>query len=231
MPWRPALWLLAVLGVAAAAAVWALVPNAGGGPAEPAAKPERDGGGGGGGRGGFGLLFAVAVLDSGVRMGFLMFLPFLLGGKGADLPLIGVALTLVFLGGAAGKFACGWLGARMGLLATVLATEVSTAAGILAVLALPLAPTLILLPVLGAVLNGTSSVLYGTVPELAPPGGEERAFALFYTGAVGSGALSPVLYGMLGDWAGADWGTAAAAGTALLACPLALLLAPKLRNR
>ena len=159
------------------------------------------------------------------------FLPFLLQAKGADLPLVGVALTLVFLGGAAGKFACGWLGARLGLLSTVLATEAGTAAAILAVIALPLAPALALLPALGAALNGTSSVLYGTVPELAPSGGTERAFALFYTGTVGSGALSPVLYGALGDLAGPDWGAAAAAGAALLTCPLALLLAPRLRDR
>ena len=228
MPWRPALWLLAILGSLTAGVVWALVPAFGRPPAEtPAKKPER----GGGERGGFGLLLAIGVLDSGVRMGFLTFLPFLLQAKGADLPLVGVALTLVFLGGAAGKFACGWLGARLGLLATVLATEAGTAAAMLAVIALPLAPALALLPLLGAALNGTSSVLYGTVPELAPPGGTERAFALFYTGTIGSGALSPVLYGALGDVAGPGWGAAAAAGAALLACPLALLLAPRLRAR
>lgn len=227
VPWRPALWLLAGLGALAAAAVWALVPAASGRPAGPAAaKAER-----GEGRGGFGLLFAIGVLDSGVRMGFLTFLPFLLQAKGADLPLVGVALTLLFLGGAAGKFACGWLGARLGLLTTVLATEAGTAAAILAMIALPLAPVLALLPLLGAALNGTSSVLYGTVPELAPPGRTERAFALFYTGTIGSGAVSPVLYGVLGDFAGPSWGAAAAAGAALLACPLALLLAPRLRAR
>ena len=98
-------------------------------------------------------------------------------------------------------------------------------------LVLPLAPALALLPLLGVVLNGTSSVLYGTVPELAAPGRTEHAFAVFYTGTIGSGALSPVLYGILGDLAGPDWGATAAAVTALLTCPLALLLAPRLRRR
>ncbi|MFX8262341.1 hypothetical protein ABTL46_21045, partial [Acinetobacter baumannii] len=92
------------------------------------------------GRGGFALLLAIGVLDSGVRMGFLTFLPFLLGAKGAELPLVGLALTLTFLGGALGKFACGWIGARAGVLATVLATEIGTAAAILAVILLPLLP-------------------------------------------------------------------------------------------
>ena len=222
MPWRPALWLLALVGLLTAAAVWAMVPRFGG--AEPAVqKPAR-----GAGRGGFGLLLAIGMIDTGVRMGFLIFLPFLLQTKGADLTLIGAALTLVFLGGGAGKFACGWLGARFGLLPTVLATEIGTALTILTVLALPLVATLVLLPLLGALLNGTSSILYGTVPELAPPGRVERSFAVFYTGVIGSGALSPVLYGLIGDAAGPAWGTVATAGAALATCPLAVLLAPRL---
>ena len=224
MSWRSALWLMAGLGLFAAAAIWKLLP------ATDAVAPAAKKSGTGAARGGFGLLLSIGVLDSGVRMGFLMFLPFLLKAKGADLPLTGFALTLVFLGGAAGKFACGWLGARFGVLATVLATEIGTAVAIGAAMFLPLAGILVLLPVLGVMLNGTSSVLYGTVPELVAPGKEARGFALFYTGTIGSGALSPVLYGAIGDLTSYQWGIAAAAAAALLTCPLALLLAPKLSN-
>jgi predicted MFS family arabinose efflux permease len=223
MPWRQALWLLASVGIAAAIAILLLMP-AMRAAAPSASRAESRGGG----RGGFALLFAIGVLDSGVRMGLLTFLPFLLAAKGASLPTIGLALALVFIGGAAGKFACGWLGARFGVLRTVLLTEGGTAACIFAVLVLPLLPTLLLLPLLGIMLNGTSSVLYGTVPELAPPARAERAFALFYTGTVGSGALSPVLYGFLGDAVGASWATAATAGAALATFPLAFALAPHL---
>ena len=63
------------------------------------------------------------MIDSATRMGFLTFLPFLLKLKGADLPTIGIALTLVFAGGAAGKLVCGWLGARLGVLKAVFLTE------------------------------------------------------------------------------------------------------------
>ncbi len=174
-------------------------------------------------------MFLIGVLDTGVRMGLLTFLPFLLEAKGASLPTIGIALALVFIGGAAGKFVCGWLGARFGVLLTVLVTEGGTAACILGVIFLPLAPLFVLLPVLGIMLNGTSSVLYGTVPELTPPHQVERAFALFYTGTIGSGAVSPVLYGVLGDWVGAYWATAATAIVALVICPLAFALTPHLR--
>jgi predicted MFS family arabinose efflux permease len=69
---------------------------------------------------------------------------------------------------------------------------------------------------------------YGTVPELTPPDRVERAFALFYTGTIGSGAISPVLYGVLGDWVGAYWATAATAAVALSILPLAFVLAPHL---
>ncbi len=219
LPWRHALWTLAVLGLAVAVAVALLMPPIARPRAGEVAKEIK-----GRGRGGFPILFAIGVLDTGVRMGLLMFLPFILKEKGASLPMVGLALALVFLGGAAGKFACGWLGARIGVLATVLATEGGTAACILAVLFLPLAPALVLLPLLGVMLNGTSSVLYGTVPDLAPPDRTERAFALFYTGTIGSGAVSPILYGLLGDRIGADWAVAATAIVALSILPLAFAL-------
>ena len=223
LSWRPTLFVVAVLGLLVAVAIQVFMPSFG--RVEVEAKRAVSGGG----RGGFGLLFAIGVLDSSVRMGFLMFLPFLLRAKGAELPVTGFALTLVFLGGAVGKFVCGWMGSRWGLLATVVGTETGTAAAILGVILLPLAPAMVLLPLLGIMLNGTSSVLYGTVPELARDGQADRAFALFYTGTIGSGALSPVLYGLVGDAGGPGWGAASAAMAALLTCPLAVMLAPRLR--
>ncbi|HEX3756306.1 MAG TPA: MFS transporter [Rhizomicrobium sp.] len=224
MPWRNAMFGLAGFAALAALAIFALMPAA-----VPRAIVEEHHAEGQG-RGGFALLFCIGVFDTGVRMGFLTFLPFLLKAKGAPLPLIGTALALVFLGGAAGKFLCGWLGARLGVKWTVLATEGGTAILILAVLALPLWPALALLPLLGAMLNGTSSVLYGTVPELARAGRTEQSFALFYTGTIGSGALSPVLYGLLGDAVGPGWATFATAMTALAIGPLMLALAPRLKR-
>jgi MFS transporter, FSR family, fosmidomycin resistance protein len=227
MPWRSALYVLAALGIAVALAVAVLMPAPDRTHRPETSKERRRYAGKSGG--GFSLLFAIGVLDSAVRMGFLTFLPFLLKAKGASLPEIGFALALVFIGGAAGKFACGWLGARLGVLWTVLATEGGTAAAIAAVLISPLIPALIVLPVLGVMLNGTSSVLYGTVPELAPSGRAERAFAVFYTGTIGSGAIAPVLFGILGDTTSVGWATAATATTALITIPVALALAPKLR--
>ncbi len=83
---------------------------------------------------------------------------------------------------------------------------------------------MVILPLLGIVLNGTSSVLYGTVPELAPKGDTGRAFALFYTGVIGSGALAPIAYGAIADHSSQLIGIVASAGTALIIVPLVLWL-------
>ena len=223
--WRHALQLAACAGLLVAACIAWMMPAVGRGHAsKTSASPHRSGRG----RGGFQWLLWIGILDSAVRMGFLTFLPFLLRDKGASLPTSGLALAMVFIGGAAGKFTCGWLGERFGTLCTVFVTEGGTAACILAVLLLPLAPAISLLPLLGVMLNGTSSVLYGTVPELTLPDHTERAFALFYTGTIGSGATAPVLYGLIGDALGANLATIATAATALAICPLALALAPHL---
>ena len=180
-------------------------------------------------RSGFALLLTIGVIDSATRMGFLTFLPFLLRAKGAGLPEIGVALTLVFAGGAAGKLVCGFVGARLGVLTTVLITEGATAAGILALLPVPLGAALALLPIIGVALNGTSSVLYGTVPELVTAERRESAFGVFYTGTIGAGALAPALYGLLGDAIGLTPAMLLVAVVVLLTLPLAWQLTRVLR--
>lgn len=227
LSWRQALWIIAAVGVAAAVMVALWLP--GNGVSERRA-PREHSAEGHPGRKGFRTLFAIGMLDTGVRMGFLTFLPFLLAAKGASLPTTGLALSVLFIGGAFGKFSCGWLGARIGVLRTVLLTETATAVLIFAVLVLPLAPTLLVLPLLGVALNGTSSVLYGTVPELAAPGQTERAFAIFYTGVLGSGAVSPVLYGLMSDAIGLTPAVVATGVTSLAIIPLAFILSAQLNR-
>jgi MFS transporter, FSR family, fosmidomycin resistance protein len=89
---------------------------------------------------------------------------------------------------------------------------------------LPLTPALFLLPVLGIALNGTSSVLYGTVAELVVPGRLARVYGLFYTIGAGSGALAPPLFGLLSDAAGVPVTLALLAAVTLVTLPLARLL-------
>jgi hypothetical protein len=93
----------------------------------------------------------------------------------------------------------------------------------------PLTPTLILLPLLGIVLNGTSSVFYGTVPKLAK-GDTGQAFAVFYTSVIGSGGIAPILYGAVADHSSQTIGVLASAATAALIVPLVLTLRPHHRS-
>jgi MFS family permease len=181
---------------------------------------------------GFAVLFATGMIDTASRAGFLTFFPLALASKGASIGTIGSALTLVFIGGALGKFACGPLGERFGVLWTVAVTEGLTALGALAAPFAPLWLALALAPLIGIALNGTSTVLYGTVPELVPEEARTRAFGVFYTGTIGAGAVTPILLGLLGDALSLPVAMAALAGLVLIAPVLTLRLrAPLARLR
>ena len=93
---------------------------------------------------------------------------------------------------------------------------------------LPLEASLVLLPVIGVALNGTSSVLYGSVPLLVTAAKRARAFSIFYTGTIGSGAAAPALYGLIGDALGPPVALMFVAGICLLTLPLAMVLRPTL---
>ena len=233
MAWRPALALLGALGLVAAIAIFC---------ADAALRrrdasrriPDgtwRDGAHGARRRFAFPVLLTIGMLDSATRMGFLLFLPFLLTAKGASVPTIGLALTLVFAGGAAGKLVCAFIGARIGAIATVWLTEGLTAVAIVALLPLPLEAALLVLPLIGIALNGTSSVLYGSVPDLVASERRARAFGVFYTGTIGAGALAPALYGVVGDALGVSNTLLVVAAVVLLTLPLSLVLRPVLAPR
>jgi MFS family permease len=231
LPWRQVLMLLGCLGGLAALAIFFAMPHF----RDHAAAPRKSNGSASPGvpvpAYGFPLLLSVGVIDSATRMAFLTFLPFVLTAKGASLQTVGLALTLVFAGGAAGKLVCAFIGARIGAVATVWLTEMVTACGIVALLPLPLEAALVLLPVVGIALNGTSSVLYGSVPDLVEPAWRQRAFSIFYTGTIGAGAVSPAIYGLLGDAVGVPTALLIVAAVVLVTLPITLMLRPVLVAR
>ncbi|KVC57175.1 MFS transporter [Burkholderia stagnalis] len=216
--WRTSATLIGVLGVVSAVLLGWLIPS--NGTAHAAREKAANAAAGNGSAAGLRALLATGTLDSAVRMGFLTFLPFLLKSKGAGTAGIGLALTLLFIGGAFGKLLCGYLGARVGMMKTVWLTESATSLLIVLAVFAPLVAMMAMLPLLGLALNGTSSVLYGVVPELAGPGRRDQAFALFYTGTIGGGALAPVVFGRLGDLAGVPVALIALAAFLLLTLPL-----------
>jgi FSR family fosmidomycin resistance protein-like MFS transporter len=202
--WRRAVEGYAVIGLGAALLILVALGRLreGRAPSPADGVPERRTGSGWGIRDvrAYTALSAIHVIDNSTRTAFLTFLPFLLISKGSTVQAVGFGLMLVFLGGATGKFACGALAERVGVIRTVVITEAATGAGILLLLALPLGVCLMVLPVLGIALNGTSSVLYGTVADLVTSDRRARSYAIFYTIGISASALSPFAYGILSDW-------------------------------
>ncbi|MDH3593787.1 MAG: MFS transporter [Rhodospirillales bacterium] len=230
--WRTGAVSYGLAAMAAGLAVYFVLRRLGaGGPAAPPAEPAegpRAGGWGLRDRRGFAALSAIGVIDSAVRTPFLTFVPFLLIAKGAQVETVGFALALIFAGGAAGKLICGLAAERVGIIRTVVLTEVATGAGILVLVFLPLGWALALLPLVGAALNGTSSVLYGTVGDFVAAERRSRAFGLFYTLGIGAGALSPVAFGLLSDHSGIETTLLVLGCVAFLTLPLCQVLRPSL---
>ncbi|MCP5155880.1 MAG: MFS transporter [Ectothiorhodospiraceae bacterium] len=174
---------------------------------------------------GVAALTAIAALDSSTRTGFLTFVAFALIEKGVDTGWAGSAVLVALLGGMAGKYACGLLAERVGVVRTIAITEIWTALGILAVVALPALPAYAVLPLLGVALNGTSSVIYGTVGELIEDGRHARAYGAIYTLGSVCGIVAPLVYGASADLVGLSTTLVVVAGVVLVTLPLLPTLA------
>jgi len=226
--WRAAGATYGLVGIVAAVAIVPLLSRLGAGdrePGAPAGTPAVSGWGIRDGRG-FSALCAIGMIDNATRTGFLTFMPFILMSKGLGVGGVGLAFALVFVGGATGKFVCGLLADRVGVIRTVVLTEISTTGLILTLVAAPLPLAMGVLLPLGIALNGTSSVLYGTVADLVSSQRRSRAYALYYSLTIGASALAPTGWGLVSDGAGVP-PTLTLVGLVVLATvPLCLALRP-----
>ena len=148
---------------------------------------------------GFLALSLIGFLDSMARGGSLAFLPFVLEDKGMSFGRISLMLFILFVGGAAGKFVCGWLGERFEPVRLIWWSKGLTAVLLVAVIFAPVQALIPLVLLLGLGLNGTSSVLYATVAGLIPPRRRARMYGYFYTTNEGGSIAAPVLYGRIAD--------------------------------
>lgn len=226
--WRLAGAAYGILGLAVAVALPIVLVRLGAGDRMPVGTADGAPSAGWGIRDprGFSALAAIGMIDNATRTGFITFLPFALMAKGSSVAGIGAALALLFAGGAAGKFVCGLVAERVGVIRTVVLTESLTAIGILAVLASPLLGAWVALLPLGIALNGTSSVLYGTVADLVMPERRSRAYGLYYTLSIGASSMAPSVYGLLGDAVGVTTTLTIVASIVLVTIPLCLVLRP-----
>jgi MFS family permease len=177
-------------------------------------------------RQGFTALCLIEILDSSTRTGFLTFIAFVLIAKGMPDGWAVLSVPLILVGGMVGKLACGFLAERLGIVRMIVITEVATGCGILATLALPGAVSFLLLPLIGVVLNGTSSVLYATLGDFVEPDRLPRAFGLFYTVGSLCGIAAPLGYGLIGDLYGIETAFAIIGTAIFFTVPLAALMKP-----
>ena len=175
---------------------------------------------------GFTALCLIEILDSSTRTGFLTFIAFLLIARGLPAGWAALSVPLILVGGMAGKLACGLLAERFGIIRSIAFTELATGIGILLTLALPGIAAFVLLPLIGVVLQGTSSVLYATIGDLVDKERLPRAFGFFYTLGSLCGIAAPLGYGLLGDTAGVENAIAVIGIAVLLTLPLCLALRP-----
>jgi MFS family permease len=173
---------------------------------------------------GFQALSAVGMIDTATRTALLTFLPFLLLEKGLTVAGVGGALAVLFAGGAAGKFVCGLVAERVGIVRTVVLTELATALGIAAIALGSLSVALAVLLPLGIALNGTSSALYATVADLVLPERRARAYGLYYTLVVAASAAAPLVYGAVGDALGVTATLLMTSAVVLVTLPLCFVL-------
>ncbi len=226
--WRAAGALYGVVGLAAALAILPLLSRLGAGAPEARAVAGArlvSGWGIRDGRG-FSALCAIGMVDNATRTGFLTFMPFILMSKDLGVGGVGLAFALVFMGGATGKFVCGLVADRFGVIRTVVLTEVATTLLILTMVAAPLPLAMGVLVPLGIALNGTSSVLYGTVADLVSSQRRSRAYALYYSLTIGASALAPTVWGFVSDGAGVTTTLTLVSLVVLVTVPLCLLLRP-----
>ena len=230
--WQAPVIGFGLCGILTAIAIWVLVTDthraaagtATGQSAKPAAKPIA----GWGIRSpqSFTALCLIDILDSATRTGFLTFIAFVLLARGLPEGWAVLAVPLILVGGMAGKLACGFLAERLGVARMIVITEVATGCGILATLALPAAAAFLLLPLIGVVLNGTSSVLYGAIGDYVEQDRLPRAFGMVYTVSSIAGIIAPLAFGLVGDLYGVETAIVIMGVMIFLTLPLAGLLKP-----
>lgn len=151
---------------------------------------------------GFNYIVLAGGLDNATRGAALTFIPFVLADKGFNAATISALFGVIFAAGAAGKFACGWLSDRWGMLTVIVVTELATASVLVALVFAEAWMTIPLAIVFGFALNGTSSALNVAVATFVPAEKRSRGYGIYFTAALVSSATAPLAYGLLGDLAG-----------------------------
>jgi hypothetical protein len=88
--------------------------------------------------------------------------------------------------------------------------------------------SLALMPLLGIALNGTSSVLYGTITDFVRSDRQARAFGAFYTLGSIAGGTAPLFFGATSDWFGLSRSFITLGVLVLMTLPIVVMMRPHL---
>ena len=173
---------------------------------------------------GFTNLAAIVFLDSLIQSGFLVFITFVMIEKQVSTGLVAFAVAATLSGGICGKFAGGFLSARIGVIRSMVLFELLTATGIMLVFYAPGNLSFFLLPLVGVFLQGSSSITYGTVSNLVHTQQQSRGFAIEYTVTNSASVVGSAIFGLIIDSLGFKVTMTIMATLILVTLPLCYLL-------
>lgn len=152
----------------------------------------------------FAWLSITVFIDTLAQSVFLTFIAFLLLEKGSSEALASMAVVLALSGGMVGKFASGFLAVRYGDRGAFRILQILTVSGLLVLGLLPVLPVLLLLPLVGMAVQGSSTVTYGAISDFVHRDRQSRGFALIYAISGLSAVVGPLVFGSLADRFGVD---------------------------
>lgn len=179
----------------------------------------------------FAALAWIVFLDSIVQAVFLTFLAFVMIDKGLGSVLAGFAVVIALIGGMAGKYAAAKLAVSLGDRTAFIVLQSGTIVLVSAIILLDAWPAMMLLPFAGVVVQGSSTICYGAVPDLVADGRQSRGYSLIYTAANAASIVGPLGFGLLADKTGATQALWIAVVVTLLTLPFALSLSSRDKSR
>ena len=152
----------------------------------------------------FSWLCATIFVDTLAQAVFLTFVAFLVLEKGGDETLASLSVVLALCGGMVGKFVSGFLAVRYGDRGAFRILQVLTVAGLIVMVMLPVLPLLLVLPLIGIAVQGSTTMTYGSLSDFVDRDRQSRGYAIMYSLSGLSAVFGPVLFGGLADLYGVD---------------------------
>ena len=152
----------------------------------------------------FSWLCLTVFLDTLAQSVFLTFIAFLLLEKGSGDALSSLAVVLALSGGMVGKLVSGYLAVHYGDRNAFRILQLVTISGLILLAILPALPILILLPLIGVAVQGSTTVTYGALADFIRRDRQSRGYAIIYTLSSLSAVVGPVVFGGLADLYGVE---------------------------